>query len=94
MEKNISDWESQWEEEKLFLFLLAIKNELRGGKLGYMERIRQICKDEKLNDIADRYKAEPEDKVNKFLIWVVKKPSAVRCMFGKMIFEVFDQVRR
>ena len=78
----------------LFLFLLAVKNELRGGRMGYMERIRQICKDEKLNDVADRYKAEPEDKVNKLLLWVVKKPSAVRCMLGKMIFEVFDKVRR
>ena len=45
--------------------MLAVKNELRGGRMGYMERIRQICKDEKLNDVADRYKAEPEDKVNK-----------------------------
>lgn len=94
MAKNISDWESQWEEEKLFLLLLAVKNELRGGRMGYMERIRQICKDEKLNDVADRYKAEPEDKVNKLLLWVVKKPSAFRCMLGKMIFEVFDKVRR
>ena len=92
--KKVLDWEVQWEKERLFLLLLAIKNELRGGMKGYAERVNQICKKEELKAIIDKYHIKPQDRVNQILVWVVKKPSDRRCKLGKLIFELFDKMTK
>lgn len=90
--KSITDWQEQWEKESLFLLMLAVKNELRGGKKGFTDRTKKICKAEHVKTIADKYKIRPEDNVNKLLIWVMRRPSVFRCGAGKIIFELYDRI--
>lgn len=90
--KSITDWQEQWEKESLFLLMLAVKNELRGGKKGFTDRTKKICKAEHVKTIADKYKIRPEDNVNKLLIWVMRRPSVFRCGAGKIVFELYDRI--
>ena len=90
--KSITDWQGQWEKESLFLLMLAVKNELRGGKKGFTDRTKKICKAEHVKTIADKYKIRPEDNVNKLLIWVMRRPSVFRCGAGMIIFELYDRI--
>lgn len=94
LEKHAAGWQAQWEKERLFLLLLIIKNELRGGRKGYVGRVRQVCSAEELKTVADRYRIAPQDKVNKILLWVVRRPSGYRCGLGKLLFELFDKIRK
>lgn len=87
-------WEEQWEKESLFLLMLAVKNELRGGGKGFAERVEKICKAEDVKAIADKYGIKPEDKVNRLIIWVMKKPTDFRCAIGKIAFEIYDNMRK
>lgn len=42
-EKETPGWQEQWEKEAVWLLILAVKNELRGGRKGYGQRVREIC---------------------------------------------------
>lgn len=86
IDKGVKGWEGQWEPESLFLLMLAVKNELRGGKKGYAGRICEMCKDTHVGEIAAGYGISPEESVNKILLWVMKKPAWWRCAVGKGIF--------
>ncbi len=44
-EKQAPGWQEQWEREAVWLLLLAVKNELRGGRKGYGRRIQGMCTD-------------------------------------------------
>lgn len=91
--KNAAGWEEQWEKESIYLFMLAVKNELRGGKKGFTERTREICKAEHIKAIAEKYDIRPNDNVNKLLIWVMRRPSYFRCGIGKALFELYDRFK-
>lgn len=86
IDKGVTGWEDQWEPESLFLLMLAVKNELRGGKKGYADRICEMCKETHVGEIAAGYRIHPEESVNKILLWVMKKPAWRRCAVGKWIF--------
>lgn len=90
-EKRTPDWEEQWERESVYLFMLAVKNELRGGKSGYAERIRVICEEQLCGEKMGRYGIRPQDKANRILSWVMRRPDGFRCFAGKQVFELYDR---
>lgn len=92
--KQIPDWEHQWEQESVYLSILAVKNELRGSRKGYAERIRIISEKERKKECLKDGFLPVSDKANKIVAWVMMKPNAYRCWCGKMIFELYDRFVR
>lgn len=91
MDKAIPNGQEQAEKETVYLTLLAIKNELRGARLGYAGRIRNICEEGGLLKLLERYAIQPRDRANRILVWVTKKPGKLRCAVGSALFWIYDR---
>lgn len=92
-EKGIENGEEQTRREYLYLLLLAMKNELRGGQPGYAERIRRICLE---NETAEQLKQEKlpmESKSNRLLAFLMKHPNPAVIGMVKIATEAFDRVK-
>ena len=80
----------QREKENVYLTMLSVKNELRGGRKGYAERTARICRTEKMADLLKRYGIRPRDKANRIIAWVMRRPDRLRCACGRMAFALHD----
>lgn len=90
-EKNIRGGKEQGEKEGVYLTLLAVKNELRGGRSGYAGRIRRICRDAEPAERMARYAMRPQERANRVLAWVIRRPDILRCAAGKALFGLYDR---
>ena len=90
-EKGIPNGQEQGEKEAVYLSLLAVKNELRGGRSGYAERIRKISREGRIPEKLKRYLMHPADKANRILAWVARKPDRLRCAAGAALFGLYDR---
>lgn len=73
--KNRKNGQEQADKEYLYLLLLAVKNEIRGGVKGYMGRVKSICREEKNRKVISAYKISVEDRTNKLMYFVLCHPS-------------------
>ena len=71
--------------------MLAVKNELRGGRKGYADRIRSFCEEEGLSDSFKRYEIRPKDKANRILAGIMRRPSPLSCAMGSLLFLLYDK---
>lgn len=90
-EKDIRGGRLQGEKEAVYLTLLAVKNELRGGRPGYAGRIRELCRERKMQEQMARYAICPKDRANRLLAWVASRPDRLRTAVGKAAFWVYDR---
>ena len=88
--KDVKNGERQGEREHIYLTMLSVKNELRGGRRGYAKRIAELCGRERMADSMKRYGIRAEDRANRLLAWIMKKPGALRCAAGKLAFTLYD----
>ena len=91
MEKTVRNGQEQGEKEAVYLTLLAVKNELRGGRPGYAGRIQDICTKAGLSEQMGRHNLHPKDRANRILAWVALRPDSLRCAVGKAVFWLYDR---
>ena len=89
--KKAENGKRQGEKECVYLTMLSVKNELRGGKKGYAERIARLCRREHMADSLKRYDIRVQDRANRMIAWIMKRPDAFRCMAGKTAFSLYDR---
>lgn len=89
-DKEPEGWEKQWEKESVYLAMLAVKNELRGGQPGYVARTAAICENMGIKSRLSAYSIETQEQANRILLWVMKQPDGFRCLAGKNLFALYD----
>ena len=88
--KNRENGEQQADKEYVYLLLLALKNEIRSGTPGYMDRVKYICKEESNRKIVLSKKVSVRDKTNRLLYFVLRHPVSPVIRGIRMIFKVYD----
>lgn len=89
--KDVENGEQQVEREHIYLTMLSLKNELRGGRRGYMKRIAELCRQERMADSLKQYDIRVHDRANRVIVWVMKRPEFFRCAVGKLAFSLYDR---
>lgn len=90
-DKGIPNGQEQGEKETVYLAMLAVKNELRGAQNGYAERIREICEEWMILEKLEGYKIHPQDRANRILAWIMRKPDRPHCRVGSVMFLLYDK---
>lgn len=88
--KGRANGDVQAQKEYLYLLLLVLKNEIRSGTEGYAERIRQICREQKIAVISSQ-RADVRDKTNRMLYLLLKHPSTAAIGIVRLIFSIYDR---
>ncbi|MGN1313987.1 MAG: glycosyltransferase family 2 protein [Lachnospiraceae bacterium] len=78
-------------KEYIFLLFLVIKNELRGPKEEYRERIRELIEEAKEEEGLGRVKVKIKGKANLLLYYIWKKPTDFRIRAGWLAMQIFDE---
>ena len=91
--KGRENGESQANREYVYLLLLALKNEIRGGADGYGERVRQICRDAENRRIVGENPVKVSDKTNRMLYFILRHPVRMVIVVARMVFWVYDSRR-
>ena len=89
--KGVENGEWQAKREQVYLMMLSLKNELRGGRKGCSARIAKLCQEDRLADSLKQYDIRAQDRANRVIVWVMKKPGAFRCAAGKLAFGLYDR---
>ena len=89
--KKVENGKQQAEKERVYLTMLSVKNELRGGGKGYAKRVAEICRQERMADSLKQRGIPVQDRANRMMVWIMKRPDALRCMAGKMAFSLYDR---
>lgn len=89
--KKVENGKTQQERESIYLTMLSVKNELRGGKKGYAGRIAELCRREHMGDSLKRYDIRAQERANRMILWIMKRPDTLRCMAGKLAFSLYDR---
>lgn len=88
--KQAPDGACQLEKESVYLTMLSVKNELRGGRKGYAERTVQICRRENMAKKLKQYGIRPQDNANRIIAAVMRRPDRLRCACGRLAFALYD----
>lgn len=91
--KGRESGEGQADREYVYLLLLALKNEIRGGADGYGKRVRQICRDTENRRIVGENPVKVSDKTNRMLYFILKHPFGIVIAVARMVFWVYDSRR-
>lgn len=83
----------QADREYVWLLLLALKNEIRGGRRGYAKRVRDICMEGKNRRIVERNPVKVRDRVNRGLYFILRYPVWVLIKGMGMVFRLGDKMR-
>lgn len=89
--KKVENGKTQQERESIYLTMLSVKNELRGGKKGYAGRIAELCRREHVGDSLKRYDIRAQERANRMMLWIMKRPDTLRCVAGKLAFSLYDR---
>lgn len=87
-------WMRKWQKEYVFLLLLMIKNELRGPARGVKRRIILAIADAKEKGTFSDDISVVCGRKNQILYNILKNPSGINILIGKLIINVFDYVSR
>lgn len=66
---------SRADKEYVFLLMLVLKNEARGNPKGYRQNILNLCKGQEFRKLVDTTPVIVEQKANKLLYLVMKRPN-------------------
>ncbi len=91
--KGRESGERQADREYIYLLLLALKNEIRGGAAGFGKRTRKICKDKENRRIVEENPVPVSDKTNRMLYFVLRHPSWPAVLAVRAVFWMYDHVR-
>ena len=69
--KKVENGKTQQERESIYLTMLSVKNELRGGKKGYAGRIAELCRREHVGDSLKRYDIRAQERANRMMLWIM-----------------------
>lgn len=89
-EKKRDNGEQQADKEYIYLLLLALKNEIRGAKTGYRERVREISLVEENRKLILANRISVQDKTNRLLYSVLKHPWNLWIGGVRLVFWVYD----
>lgn len=92
-EKQAPGWQEQWEKESVYLYLLALKNEVRAGAKGYTDRSRRICEEQGLCALICKHGLAAQNAANRILFGIARRPTAARCVLGHLVFAMYDRFR-
>lgn len=92
-EKKARDKKMQAEKESIFLFMLVIKNELRGGGSQAPSKVRQLCLDNRTGEKIRKYNITASDKANRLILSVMKKPSMGKIALLQTVLRIYDRMR-
>lgn len=92
--KGRKNGEMQADKEYIYLLLLALKNEIRSGEKGYIKRVKAICDEVETRRILTAYPVVTEDKANRLLYLVLKKPVGMVVRGVRAVFCLYDRMRR
>ncbi len=88
--KNRASGKGQADKEYIYLLLLAVKNEIRGGAKGYIGRVRKICMEEDNRALTASLQVPVKDKANRLLYFVLRHPIAPVILGVKMAFRLYN----
>lgn len=80
----------QADREYIYLLLLALKNEIRGGEKGYGNRVKRICQERENREIISANQVSTMDKTNRLLYFVLKHPWGWAIAGARMAFRMYD----
>lgn len=89
-DKGPEGWEKQWEKESVYLTMLAVKNELRGGRPGYAARTAALCERMGMENRLSACSIETQEQANRILLWIMRRPDGFHCLAGKNLFGLYD----
>ena len=64
----------QADREYIYLLLLALKNEIRGGEKGYGNRVKSICQETENREVIGSNRVSVLDKGNRLLYFLLRHP--------------------
>ncbi len=91
--KGRKSGERQADREYVYLLLLAIKNEIRGGPAGYADRVREICGNRRNLRIIKENPVRVSDRANRMLYFVLCHPSRAAIAVTRGMFRIYDRVK-
>lgn len=80
-------------KEYVFLFFFVLKNELRGPKEKYLERIQELICKAGIEKGLDKITVEVNSKANKLLYFILKHPKKLPILFGRAAIGLFDKMQ-
>ena len=89
--KGRESGEGQAEGEYIYLLLLVLKNEIRGGREGYVERVKHICREEENRRVVERNRVKVSVQANRLLYFVLKHPAWAVIKGAGAVFRVYDR---
>lgn len=84
--------EQKLKKEYIFLFFLALKNELRGPAKGCVGRIQRMIRADKEQKKLETVEVEISGRANRLLYFIFKKPDMTRILLGRMAIKLFDRI--
>lgn len=91
--KGRKSGERQAAGEYVYLLLLALKNEIRGGPAGYAGRVREICRDRRNVRILEENPVKVSDRTNRMLYFILRHPSLGAIAVTRGIFRIYDRLK-
>lgn len=89
--KGRENGEEQADREYIYLLLLALKNEIRGGVTGYVRRVKQMSEDEDNRKIIEDNPVKVSDKANRMLYLILRHPVGMVIKGVRAVFFVYDR---
>ncbi len=90
-DKKRKNGELQSRKEYVYLLLLALKNEIRGGRKDYLLKVREICRQNR--EIVEKTPVIVENKVNRFLYAILRRPCFFSVKAARLLFILYDMRR-
>jgi glycosyltransferase involved in cell wall biosynthesis len=84
--KHVPDAAQMLRREYLFLFFIAMKNELRNPAGGAVERIRRLCIEEGSPALLKSYPQPLRDRADRLIAFFMRRPVAARIAPVRAIF--------
>ncbi len=91
-EKGRASGIRQADKEYIYLLLLAIKNEIRGGTEGYIDRVKKICREEDNRALVISLAIPVKDKTNRLLYFVLRHPAGPVIAGARLAFRLYDRI--
>ena len=92
--KGRESGERQADKEYIYLLLLALKNEIRGGEKGYGSRVKKICGEKENREITASTPIPVVDKANRLLYFVLRHPWGWAIAGVRLAFKMYDRMRK
>lgn len=91
--KGRKNGNEQADKEYVYLLLLALKNEIRSGTKGYVNRVKRICGEKENRRIIRRNFVLVSNKANRMLYFVLRHPVWFVIRGMRAVFWVYDRRR-